>query len=160
MRNRCCLACCPRAPQSEGERLSASAHVVGSFLGMYLEIWSFVLQSVHLCLVSRPFTPLQSLLLPQPSPTTPLLSASHRVFALIHVPARFVPSSGISAMTSTAPASRPSAVSDPSVGEVKRTRSILSFMNPQIVAYFVAGGIAGAASRTVVSPLERLKIIQ
>ncbi|CCM00417.1 uncharacterized protein FIBRA_02447 [Fibroporia radiculosa] len=34
------------------------------------------------------------------------------------------------------------------------------FLSPQLTSYFVAGGIAGAASRTVVSPLERLKIIQ
>jgi hypothetical protein len=33
-------------------------------------------------------------------------------------------------------------------------------LDPALVAYFVAGGAAGAASRTVVSPLERLKIIQ
>lgn len=33
-------------------------------------------------------------------------------------------------------------------------------LSPQITAYFIAGGCAGAASRTVVSPLERLKIIQ
>ncbi|GLB36955.1 putative mitochondrial carrier (TC 2.A.29) family protein [Lyophyllum shimeji] len=31
---------------------------------------------------------------------------------------------------------------------------------PEIASYFIAGGCAGAASRTVVSPLERLKIIQ
>ncbi|PCH43717.1 mitochondrial carrier [Wolfiporia cocos MD-104 SS10] len=34
------------------------------------------------------------------------------------------------------------------------------FLSPQISSYFIAGGLAGAASRTVVSPLERLKIIQ
>ncbi|KAJ7462258.1 mitochondrial carrier domain-containing protein [Mycena galericulata] len=34
------------------------------------------------------------------------------------------------------------------------------FLSPQIASYFIAGGFAGAASRTVVSPLERLKIIQ
>ncbi|KAG8929452.1 hypothetical protein FRC02_005575 [Tulasnella sp. 418] len=31
---------------------------------------------------------------------------------------------------------------------------------PHLASYFIAGGAAGAASRTVVSPLERLKIIQ
>jgi hypothetical protein len=40
---------------------------------------------------------------------------------------------------------------------VKKTK--LSHFNPQ-VSYFIAGGVAGATSRTVVSPLERLKIIQ
>ena len=33
-------------------------------------------------------------------------------------------------------------------------------LSPQLSSYFIAGGLAGAASRTVVSPLERLKIIQ
>ncbi|KAG6828690.1 hypothetical protein H0H92_007052 [Tricholoma furcatifolium] len=35
-----------------------------------------------------------------------------------------------------------------------------TFLTPEIVSFFIAGGCAGAASRTVVSPLERLKIIQ
>ena len=37
---------------------------------------------------------------------------------------------------------------------------MFSFLSPQVSSYFIAGGVAGAASRTVVSPLERLKIIQ
>ncbi|KZP17967.1 mitochondrial carrier [Athelia psychrophila] len=36
----------------------------------------------------------------------------------------------------------------------------LAFFSPDVSSYFIAGGAAGAASRTVVSPLERLKIIQ
>ncbi|KAK0455442.1 mitochondrial carrier domain-containing protein [Desarmillaria tabescens] len=36
----------------------------------------------------------------------------------------------------------------------------LTFFTPEVTSYFIAGGCAGAASRTVVSPLERLKIIQ
>ncbi|KAH7913445.1 mitochondrial carrier domain-containing protein [Hygrophoropsis aurantiaca] len=35
-----------------------------------------------------------------------------------------------------------------------------AFWTPEIASYFIAGGVAGATSRTVVSPLERLKIIQ
>lgn len=59
-----------------------------------------------------------------------------------------------SASVSTAPPPAP-------IGPVtapKNTR--VPFLSPQTASYFVAGGVAGAASRTVVSPLERLKIIQ
>jgi len=44
--------------------------------------------------------------------------------------------------------------------ELSVKRKVLVFFSPDVSAYFIAGGVAGAASRTVVSPLERLKIIQ
>jgi solute carrier family 25 phosphate transporter 23/24/25/41 len=43
---------------------------------------------------------------------------------------------------------------------LEQERKILFFFSPEVSSYFIAGGVAGAASRTVVSPLERLKIIQ
>lgn len=43
--------------------------------------------------------------------------------------------------------------------ESKKSISRLMFLSPEVASYFIAGGCAGAASRTVVSPLERLKII-
>ncbi|KAJ4483477.1 mitochondrial carrier domain-containing protein [Lentinula aciculospora] len=41
-------------------------------------------------------------------------------------------------------------------------KGFFSFLtvSPEVASYFIAGGCAGAASRTIVSPLERLKIIQ
>ncbi|KAF8639566.1 hypothetical protein AX17_001468 [Amanita inopinata Kibby_2008] len=44
--------------------------------------------------------------------------------------------------------------------DVNLSHLLASCVTPEIIAYFIAGGCAGAASRTVVSPLERLKIIQ
>ncbi|KAH8083799.1 mitochondrial carrier [Cristinia sonorae] len=46
------------------------------------------------------------------------------------------------------------------ITEKPKRQTLLQTLDPQIASYFVAGGCAGAASRTVVSPLERLKIIQ
>lgn len=46
------------------------------------------------------------------------------------------------------------------VGTDNKKQPHVPFLSPQIASYFIAGGIAGATSRTVVSPLERLKIIQ
>lgn len=44
--------------------------------------------------------------------------------------------------------------------EKENNKAVVTWLSPQLSSYFIAGGIAGAASRTVVSPLERLKIIQ
>ncbi|KAI0321069.1 mitochondrial carrier [Amylostereum chailletii] len=59
---------------------------------------------------------------------------------------------------SLAPASAAETLSAPAPAPVVETKT--SFLSPQVSSYFIAGGVAGAASRTVVSPLERLKIIQ
>ncbi|KAI1171404.1 mitochondrial carrier domain-containing protein [Nemania sp. FL0916] len=40
-----------------------------------------------------------------------------------------------------------------------RTAQLVDFVSQPVVAAFCAGGVAGAVSRTVVSPLERLKIL-
>ncbi|KZT43646.1 mitochondrial carrier [Sistotremastrum suecicum HHB10207 ss-3] len=40
------------------------------------------------------------------------------------------------------------------------TQAVTQYFTPELASYFVAGGVAGAASRTIVSPLERIKIIQ
>jgi len=57
---------------------------------------------------------------------------------------------------------RAASVSDstPTCTPVAPSKPSESWLSPQVSSYFVAGGFAGAASRTVVSPLERLKIIQ
>ncbi|KAF8198133.1 mitochondrial carrier domain-containing protein [Pholiota molesta] len=66
-------------------------------------------------------------------------------------------------MTSSSASSSTSAKSQDASATVPVQRpakaNILS-VSPEVASYFVAGGCAGAASRTVVSPLERLKIIQ
>ncbi|KAF8305976.1 mitochondrial carrier [Clavulina sp. PMI_390] len=67
------------------------------------------------------------------------------------------------ASTSGASTSRSIPHSSPSEKPPEESKQKNSFsigLNSQLTTYFIAGGCAGAASRTVVSPLERLKIIQ
>ena len=42
---------------------------------------------------------------------------------------------------------------------ISTLRHVRSILSQPVVAAFIAGGVAGAVSRTVVSPLERLKIL-
>ena len=73
-----------------------------------------------------------------------------------------------SVMTSTTSAAGPSTTQPPpqkdplvtTPPKTPQTTFFSSVFSPQISSYFIAGGVAGAASRTVVSPLERIKIIQ
>ena len=62
------------------------------------------------------------------------------------------------------PASQPTQqaplVATPMSQKTHQTTFFSSIFSPQVSSYFIAGGVAGAASRTVVSPLERIKIIQ
>ncbi|KAA1475154.1 mitochondrial carrier [Dentipellis sp. KUC8613] len=60
-----------------------------------------------------------------------------------------------SSSTSTSPSTAPAAIA-----QSASASAWASVFSPQVTTYFIAGGVAGAASRTVVSPLERLKIIQ
>lgn len=65
--------------------------------------------------------------------------------------------------TSAGPSTAQPPQQAPSVATPQKTQQTTFFssvFSPQISTYFIAGGVAGAASRTVVSPLERIKIIQ
>ncbi|KAI0041003.1 mitochondrial carrier [Auriscalpium vulgare] len=61
---------------------------------------------------------------------------------------------------STQPAASSSSTVTATMEQAVKPKTIEPLISPQVSSYFIAGGVAGAASRTVVSPLERLKIIQ
>ena len=76
-----------------------------------------------------------------------LILLQHHHLTRAHVSSPFI-------MTSASSTSR-----EQDTNTTTKSRMLLPF-SPQVLSYFVAGGVAGATSRTVVSPLERLKIIQ
>ncbi|KAH6897661.1 mitochondrial carrier domain-containing protein [Coprinopsis sp. MPI-PUGE-AT-0042] len=71
-----------------------------------------------------------------------------------------VATSSAVASSSTSAAAEPQITDPKDVADDTPAEKTFFFLSPQVASYFVAGGCAGAASRTVVSPLERLKIIQ
>ena len=77
-----------------------------------------------------------------------LLLLQHHQHTRAHISSPFI-------MTSASSTSR----EQEDTNSTTKSRTLLPF-SPQVLSYFVAGGVAGATSRTVVSPLERLKIIK
>lgn len=99
-----------------------------------------------------PFTPdllvPDSTAVPVTSPSSSLLPSPSSSNQSRAVPVDFAPSNS--------PLSKDEPAPSPSFGE--KVRDIM-YDNQVVVNTFIAGGLAGATSRTVVSPLERLKII-
>lgn len=72
-----------------------------------------------------------------------------------------VPTSGSSSSSSIPPPAPAEKPPEPAAAvKEEKKKKAEPILKSQLTSYFVAGGCAGAASRTVVSPLERLKIIQ
>ena len=76
-------------------------------------------------------------------------------------PSSSTPTSPTSTLQTYSASSRPSpAMSDPTQSApVVVAYNFRQWVSQAVVASFIAGGVAGAVSRTVVSPLERLKIL-
>jgi len=95
---------------------------------------------------------------PLSSVTHPLRDARVPSFQSLAMTATTTTSAGTPASQPTHQAPSVSTTITPQ--KTPQTTFFSSVFNPQISTYFIAGGVAGAASRTVVSPLERIKIIQ
>jgi solute carrier family 25 phosphate transporter 23/24/25/41 len=92
------------------------------------------------------------------SALSPPSKPSTTVLSVPSPPAHPTPAPGESPLALTDWTAEPDESDQPPLTLTEKLQDIM-VENSMVINTFIAGGLAGAASRTVVSPLERLKII-